>query len=371
MTVSTTINKVSYIGNGIATSFAIPFLFLEQSHLKVYQLLNDVQTERTDWTVSDGNIIFTTAPTDGAQIVIMREVPFTQETDYRENESLPAETLERNFDKLTLIAQQLAEESNRAVKVSMFSDTDPSALANEVEVLYGIRDKIETVVQNKDDINTTAEHISDISTTAANIAAILDTPMLASNAATNATNAAVWAEGTDVEVQALGGTHSSKVWAEQSTNANLDLSNLSPTGEARFTAKQDSLVSGTNIKTINSQSLMGSGDIAAAKVDFSNATKPYIDTSYQNGDSGYIKLSNGFIIQWGNKAASTGINTITFLTPFVALPSISFVRMSSFNLSVSDISVWSNLFQSRTTTSFNITADVNNQSYIAWMAFGF
>ena len=146
MKVSTTTNKVVYIGNGVATTFAIPFPFLEREHLKVWQLLNNVQTERTDWTVSGGNLVFATAPANNAQIVIMREVPLTQETDYRENEVLPAETLERNFDKLTLITQQLAEESNRAVKVSMFSDTDPSALANEVEVLYGIRDKIETVV---------------------------------------------------------------------------------------------------------------------------------------------------------------------------------------------------------------------------------
>lgn len=58
MTVSTTTNKVSYIGNGIATSFTLPFPFLERDHLKVYQLLNDVQTERTDWAISGGNMVF-------------------------------------------------------------------------------------------------------------------------------------------------------------------------------------------------------------------------------------------------------------------------------------------------------------------------
>lgn len=66
MTVSTTTNKVSYIGNGIATSFAIPFPFLEKEHLKVWQLLNDIQTERTDWTVSGGNMVFATAPAENA-----------------------------------------------------------------------------------------------------------------------------------------------------------------------------------------------------------------------------------------------------------------------------------------------------------------
>ena len=48
MTVSTTTNKISYIGNGVTVEFAITFPFLETTHLKVYQLLNDVQSERTE-----------------------------------------------------------------------------------------------------------------------------------------------------------------------------------------------------------------------------------------------------------------------------------------------------------------------------------
>lgn len=128
MTISITTNKAAYIGNGVAISFAIPFPFLDQEHLKVYQLLNDIQTERTDWTVSDGNLVFAAAPADNAQIVIMREVPLTQETDYRENEILPAETLERCFDKLTMQVQQLAEKSARAVTVDVFDDTAADSL---------------------------------------------------------------------------------------------------------------------------------------------------------------------------------------------------------------------------------------------------
>lgn len=128
MTISITTNKAAYIGNGVAISFAIPFPFLAQEHLKVYQFLNDIQTERTDWTVSDGNLVFAAAPADNAQIVIMREVPLTQETDYRENEILPAETLERCFDKLTMQIQQLAEKSARAVMVDVFDDTQADSL---------------------------------------------------------------------------------------------------------------------------------------------------------------------------------------------------------------------------------------------------
>lgn len=128
MTVSTTTNKISYIGNGVTVEFAIPFPFLDTTHLKVYQLLNDVQSERTDWTVQSGNIVFASAPVSGAHIVILREVPFTQETDYRENEILAAETLERNFDSLTMQVQQLKEKTDRAVTVDVFDDTQASDL---------------------------------------------------------------------------------------------------------------------------------------------------------------------------------------------------------------------------------------------------
>lgn len=128
MTVSTTTNKVVYIGNGVAKEFAIPFSFLEQEHLKVRQKKNDIQTERTDWTVKSGNLVFADAPESGAEIAIVREVPMTQETDYRDNEILHAETLERNFDKLTMQVQQLAEKSARAVTVDIFDDTQAAEL---------------------------------------------------------------------------------------------------------------------------------------------------------------------------------------------------------------------------------------------------
>ena len=47
----------------------------------------------------------------------------------------------------------------------------------------------------------------------------------AGQASDSANNSHIWAEGTDAQVQALGGVHSSKVWAEQSTNANISLTN--------------------------------------------------------------------------------------------------------------------------------------------------
>lgn len=48
---------------------------------------------------------------------------------------------------------------------------------------------------------------------------------------------------------------------QETNSANKSLSNLDAQGNAKFTAKQDTLVSGENIKTINNISLLGSGDI--------------------------------------------------------------------------------------------------------------
>ena len=188
MTVSSQTNKVIYIGNGVAKEFAIPFSFLEKEHLKVRQKKNNIQTERTDWTVKSGNLVFTDAPESGAEIAIVREVPMTQETDYRDNEILHAETLERNFDKLTMQVQQLAEKSARAVTVDIFDDTAAA------ELIPSIRKAVS-------DCQTAVEKMT------ANITA----------AATSATNAAA----SETNTAAMLGT-----------KANVDLDNLSAAGKA-------------------------------------------------------------------------------------------------------------------------------------------
>ena len=172
MTVSMISNKVSYIGNGISKVFAIPFSFLETRHLNVYQLVENVQTQRTDWTISGGNLVFNTAPENKSQIVILREVPYTQETDYRENEILAAETLERNLDKLTMLSQQLKEELERCVKVDVFSDVDPVDLGKHAERVWESADNIDAVAGQLAAVRTTAENIRDVGSVAGKIGAV-------------------------------------------------------------------------------------------------------------------------------------------------------------------------------------------------------
>ena len=171
MTVSSQTNKVIYIGNGVATEFAIPFSFLEKDHIKVRQKKNDIQTERTDWTVKGGNLVFADAPESGTEIAIVREVPLTQETDYRDNEILHAETLERGFDKLTMQVQQLAEKSARAVTVDIFDDTAADSLIPSIR--KAVSDCTAAAVSARTDADTASEKAAQAQTSATNAATAL------------------------------------------------------------------------------------------------------------------------------------------------------------------------------------------------------
>jgi hypothetical protein len=56
------------------------------------------------------------APASGTTLTIRRSIAATQGTDLLPNDRLPAEDLEDGLDKLTMIAQQLGEESDRSIK---------------------------------------------------------------------------------------------------------------------------------------------------------------------------------------------------------------------------------------------------------------
>ncbi len=70
------------------------------------------------------------------------------------------------------------------------------------------------------------------------------------------------------------------------SRANVSLNNLDNVGESRFNAKQDVLVSARNIKTINSQSILGSGNLVL------DGLPP------QEGQSGKFLTTNGTDASW-------------------------------------------------------------------------
>lgn len=119
MTVASQTSHVEYTCNGATVNFAVPFRFLEDTHLAVYLKVlatgvRSLLTLDSDYTVSganenDGGTVTTSSTYSSAyEIDIERAVPITQETDYEPNDPFPAEAHEDALDKLTMICQQLA-----------------------------------------------------------------------------------------------------------------------------------------------------------------------------------------------------------------------------------------------------------------------
>jgi len=128
MTVSSSINRASYSGNGSLTTFAYGFKVFDQDDLTVILRASNgtetVQTITTDYTVTGvgdvggGNVVFVTAPASGVTVVILREMDLEQGLDLVPNDPFPAQSLENSLDKLTFMVQQHSEQLGRAIKAS-------------------------------------------------------------------------------------------------------------------------------------------------------------------------------------------------------------------------------------------------------------
>lgn len=147
MTVQTTTSRADYTGNGATTAFAVPFYFLDNTHVKVLrtQISTGVVTTlalTTDYTMTGagvaagGTVTTLVAPTSDQKISILRNVPLTQLIHYVPNDPFPAATHEQALDQLTMEVQQINEGLSRALTFSPnssgLSAVLPTPIANNV-----------------------------------------------------------------------------------------------------------------------------------------------------------------------------------------------------------------------------------------------
>lgn len=76
-----------------------------------------------------------------------------------------------------------------------------------------------------------------------------------------------------------------------------------------LTSKQDTLVSGTNIKTINNESILGSGNITIQGGGGSNPAVDYVIEQSSTSSGSYRKWSSGKLECWVWQNITTTINT--------------------------------------------------------------
>lgn len=136
MTVSTTITRVTYAGDGSTTSFPVTFPFFDASDIRVIERVVATGQESpkqlgVDYTVAGGagatgSVTATSAPAGSVEWVIRRQTPRTQLIDYTSNDSFPAESHEKGLDRSAMRDQEMTEELARALQLPI---TDSPSLS--------------------------------------------------------------------------------------------------------------------------------------------------------------------------------------------------------------------------------------------------
>lgn len=206
MTVSNTVTKKTYTGNGTATSWPIPFSYTDASQVKV--ALTDVASESTTY-LSSGyaidtggtNVIYPisgTPLTNATQVTVYRSTALLQNTDYTNQGGFYPQSVEQSLDALTMIAQEQEEEIARSVQLPINQVGGGIDLLNSI---YTAEAAAQTSANNSA-ASATASQTS--ATQSANSATAAQT--FASNASSSANQAATSAASAAFMAYGLGST---------------------------------------------------------------------------------------------------------------------------------------------------------------------
>lgn len=146
MAIATTGSQVDYTGTNTTNQVCpFPYLFFDNTDLVVTTLsTSNVLTKlvlNTDYSVtgagvsSGGNVtIFSAIPTS-TKITIVRDVPETQLVSLTTGDRFPASIMERAFDKLTMLVQELSRGLNKALRFSDAVTNQPTLTPLPASVL--------------------------------------------------------------------------------------------------------------------------------------------------------------------------------------------------------------------------------------------
>lgn len=181
-----------FVGDGEARAYPFPFLVFKETDVRVVRSVSEDDNAGeeelslgTDYTVSlnedqetspGGTVRLTTPLPAGIRLSIVSSVEATQEVVLTNHDGFYPEILNGALDKLTVLAQELQEQTSRNLQVPVTSEKTPSELLSDVmsakvsadkviphipsiETAAGAIDKITTVADNVDDVNLTADNI--------------------------------------------------------------------------------------------------------------------------------------------------------------------------------------------------------------------
>jgi hypothetical protein len=301
MALETTDNRKEYAGNGATLAFAFPYYFLADADLVVILRNNTTGAEvlkvlTTDYTVTGagteagGTVTMIVAPASGYTLIIYRDPAITQGTDFRENDSLPAESTEEAFDRAAMISQRLSERVDRSVRLSDgFSPDFDLTLPADLDDAAG---KLPLINATSDGFADAADWPDIDGTTAAMAASAAAAAASASAAATSATASATSAaaSATSATASATSAT-ASAASATNSASSATAASGSATAAAASATAAANTLASA-----------LWRGVLRKTSAD-----SPYTVTSADNGKLLVVDTTSG--------AVTINLPSIAALTP--------------------------------------------------------
>lgn len=116
-------SQVTYTGNGSTVAYAIPFSYIDSTHIKAF--LNGTITSA--FTVSTSTLTFTTAPANGVTIRIERQTPIDARlVDFSDGSVLTEADLDRSANQNFYVAQEITDDQVNNLAL----DTDDKYNAN-------------------------------------------------------------------------------------------------------------------------------------------------------------------------------------------------------------------------------------------------
>lgn len=130
--------RIQYQADGIIKEFSYSFSIFKADDMTVYL---DDEKQTTGYQVTGagktngGTVVFTKAPKDGVVVTLLRELDIERLSDFQDNSTLRATTLNNEFDYQIACMQQVADNLNRSLVLKPYAQavdmTLPSPKANK------------------------------------------------------------------------------------------------------------------------------------------------------------------------------------------------------------------------------------------------
>ena len=222
MTLSSTLTKIQYSGDGIVTAHPTTFVYYTDADLRVILTVDStgvetVQALTTNYTLSGGNgavgtLTMTVPPASGETLTIKSNISDLQGTSFPTGGKFPAASVERRFDIVTRLVQQQAEEISRSVALAESSETGSISLpepSSRTALMWNTAgDNLENSTYDPDaNVAAAAASASAASTSASNAATSeTNAGVSETNAAASAATAALYASRSVDQKTWSGGT---------------------------------------------------------------------------------------------------------------------------------------------------------------------